>query len=109
MPFEVLKDRLHRRLAHGGIQVEQVEHEEFCLFPMNLPLPDLSQQVQAVSVRQNQIQDNAGPLGAVLQHLPRRRHTVHDFDLPMTPKCTSESPSQCRLVLDNQKPSRHAA
>ena len=45
VPYSVLRDRLERRLAHRGVRVEQLEHEEFCLFPMNLPLPDLEQQV----------------------------------------------------------------
>ena len=45
VPTAVLRDRLQRRLAHRGVAVQQVEHEEFCLFPMNLPLPDLQQQV----------------------------------------------------------------
>jgi lycopene beta-cyclase/lycopene epsilon-cyclase len=45
VPFETLRRRLHQRLAHRGVAVEQVEDEEFCLFPMNLPLPDLQQPV----------------------------------------------------------------
>ena len=47
VPYDVLKDRLLRRLALRGIAVEEVQHEEFCLFPMNLPLPDLQQRVVA--------------------------------------------------------------
>jgi len=43
VPFAVLKQRLERRLAHRGVAITAVEHEEFCLFPMNLPLPDLDQ------------------------------------------------------------------
>ena len=45
VPYAVLQQRLERRLAHRGVAIEQVEHEEFCLFPMNLPLPDLEQPV----------------------------------------------------------------
>ena len=47
VPYDVLRDRLHRRMAHRGVAVQSVQHEEFCLFPMNLPLPDLEQQVVA--------------------------------------------------------------
>ena len=43
--YAVLQQRLERRLAHRGVAIEKVEHEEFCLFPMNLPLPDLEQPV----------------------------------------------------------------
>jgi lycopene cyclase-like protein len=45
MPFPTLQARLHRRLAHRGVAVREVLHEEFCLFPMNPPLPDLKQRV----------------------------------------------------------------
>ena len=39
VPLARLEERLHRRLAHHGVQVREVEHVEQCLFPMNLPLP----------------------------------------------------------------------
>lgn len=39
VPLTRLEDRLHRRLAHAGVRVVEVEHVEHCLFPMNLPLP----------------------------------------------------------------------
>ena len=33
------------------MEITEVIHEEFCLFPMNLPLPDRSQPVLAFGVR----------------------------------------------------------
>jgi len=45
VPFATLQDRLQRRLAHRGVAVREVLHEEFCLFPMNPPLPDPRQRV----------------------------------------------------------------
>ncbi len=45
VPFPTLQARLRRRLAHRGAEVRQVLHEEFCLFPMNPPLPDQRQRV----------------------------------------------------------------
>lgn len=45
VPFPTLQTRLHKRLAHRGVQVREVLHEEYCLFPMNPPLPDLRQRV----------------------------------------------------------------
>ena len=36
---ENLKKRLFKRLNSMGIEVNEVFHEENCLFPMNLPLP----------------------------------------------------------------------
>jgi lycopene beta-cyclase len=43
--LDVLKDRLYRRLAHRGIVITEERHIERCLFPMDLPLPDLAQPV----------------------------------------------------------------
>ena len=40
-----LKGRLERRLAHYGIYITEVLEEEHCRFPMNVPLPDLTQRV----------------------------------------------------------------
>ncbi|MFN9644095.1 MAG: lycopene beta cyclase [Cyanobacteriota bacterium] len=45
VPFPTLQARLRRRLAHRGVEVREVLHEEFCLFPMNPPLPDPQQRV----------------------------------------------------------------
>jgi lycopene cyclase-like protein len=45
VPFAVLKQRLHQRLSHHGVAITELQHEEFCLFPMDPPLPDLGQRV----------------------------------------------------------------
>ena len=47
VPYDVLKQRLQQRLDQRGVQITEVIHEEFCLFPMNLPLPDRRQPVLA--------------------------------------------------------------
>ena len=71
VPFEVLKQRLHRRLAHRGVAVEQVEHEEFCLFPMNLPLPDLHQPVLGFGGAASMVHPASGYMvGALLRRAP---------------------------------------
>ena len=43
--MDTLERRLHQRLAHRGIEVVETHHVERCLFPMNEPLPDLTQSV----------------------------------------------------------------
>ncbi|MEB3324764.1 MAG: lycopene cyclase family protein [Cyanobacteriota bacterium] len=43
--FPTLRSRLRQRLAHRGVEVREILHEEFCLFPMNPPLPDPHQRV----------------------------------------------------------------
>merc|ERR1711965_1150718 len=47
VPYEVLKQRLLQRLEKRDVEITELIHEEFCLFPMNLPLPDRSQPVLA--------------------------------------------------------------
>jgi len=39
LPYELLRDRLHRRLEHLGVRVGEVLGTEHCRFPMGLPLP----------------------------------------------------------------------
>ncbi|MFZ9950702.1 MAG: lycopene beta cyclase [Vulcanococcus sp.] len=71
VPYDVLKDRLHRRLAHRGVAVQSVQHEEFCLFPMNLPLPDLEQQVVGFGGAASLVHPASGYLvGALLRRAP---------------------------------------
>jgi lycopene cyclase-like protein len=43
--FEVLERRLYQRLRYDEVEVTAIHEVEHCLFPMNLPLPDLHQPV----------------------------------------------------------------
>ncbi len=44
LTLEKLQARLQRRLAHRGLSITHLEHEEHGLFlPMNMPLPDMKQ------------------------------------------------------------------
>ncbi|QCH15708.1 lycopene cyclase family protein [Synechococcus sp. CB0101] len=71
VPYDVLKDRLLRRLALRGITVEEVQHEEFCLFPMNLPLPDLQQRVVGFGGSAAMVHPASGYMvGALLRRAP---------------------------------------
>jgi lycopene cyclase-like protein len=71
VPYAVLQQRLERRLAHRGVAVEQVEHEEFCLFPMNLPLPDLDQPVLGFGGAAAMVHPASGYMvGALLRRAP---------------------------------------
>jgi lycopene beta-cyclase/lycopene epsilon-cyclase len=69
--YATLKQRLERRLAHRGVAIEQVEHEEFCLFPMNLPLPDLDQPVLAFGGAAAMVHPASGYMvGSLLRRAP---------------------------------------
>ena len=69
--FDVLKDRLHRRLAHHGTAVAAVEHEEFCLFPMNMPVPYLEQPVLGYGGAASMVHPASGyQVGAALKYAP---------------------------------------
>ena len=71
VPYDVLKDRLLRRLDLRGISVEQVQHEEFCLFPMNLPLPDLQQRVVGFGGSASMVHPASGYMvGSLLRRAP---------------------------------------
>ena len=71
VPYSVLKDRLLRRLALRGITVEEVQHEEFCLFPMNMPLPDLQQRLVAFGGAASMVHPASGYMvGALLRRGP---------------------------------------
>jgi lycopene cyclase-like protein len=71
LPFPLLRERLQRRLAHAGIAVEAIEHEEFCLFPMNLPLPDLEQRVVGFGGAASMVHPASGYLvGSLLRRAP---------------------------------------
>ena len=71
VPYAVLQQRLERRLAHRGVAIEQVEHEEFCLFPMNLPLPDLQQPVLGFDGAAAMVHPASGYMvGALLRRAP---------------------------------------
>ena len=71
VPYDVLKDRLLRRLVLRGISVEEVQHEEFCLFPMNLPLPDLQQRVVGFGGSASMVHPASGYMvGSLLRRAP---------------------------------------
>jgi len=71
VPYPVLQERLQRRLAHAGITVAAIEHQEFCLFPMNLPLPDLEQRVVGFGGAASMVHPASGYLvGSLLRRAP---------------------------------------
>jgi lycopene cyclase-like protein len=71
VPPDNLRLRLERRLAHRGVAIEAVEHEEVCLFPMNLPLPDLDQPLLAFGGAAAMVHPASGYLvGALLRRAP---------------------------------------
>ncbi|MEO1003649.1 MAG: lycopene beta cyclase [Cyanobacteria bacterium J06638_7] len=69
--YATLQARLARRLAHRGTALEAMEHEEFCLFPMNLPLPDPDQPLLAFGGAAAMVHPASGYLvGALLRRAP---------------------------------------
>ena len=68
VPVADLRQRLERRLAHRGVALLELQHEEFCLFPMNLPLPHLDQPVLAFGGAAAMVHPASGYLvGALLR------------------------------------------
>ena len=71
VPYDVLKQRLRQRLDRRGVQITEVIHEEFCLFPMNLPLPDRSQPLLAFGGAASMVHPASGYMvGSLLRRGP---------------------------------------
>lgn len=79
LPFDLLRDRLQRRLAHRGVAVVETQHEEFCLFPMNPVLPDLQQRVVGFGGAASMVHPASGYLvGGLLRRAPGLADAVAD-------------------------------
>ena len=69
--FETLKARLNSRLLSRGIQIEEIIHEEHCLFPMNLPLPYRDQPLLAFGGSASMVHPASGYMvGSLLRRAP---------------------------------------
>jgi lycopene beta-cyclase len=77
--MDTLKQRLHWRLRHRGVEVSEIHHEERCLFPMNLPLPDLNQPVVGFGGAASMVHPASGYLfGALLRRGPMLANAIVD-------------------------------
>ena len=66
-----LKKRLFRRLNNKGVKVEEIFHEENCLFPMNLPLPYKNQSVLGFGGAASMVHPASGyMIGSLLRRAP---------------------------------------
>lgn len=71
MAYDTLKERLQQRLRADGVEVSEIHHTEYCLFPMNQPLPDLSQRVLAFGGAASMVHPATGYMvGAMLRRAP---------------------------------------
>ena len=66
-----LKKRLLSRLNNKGVKVEEIIHEEKCLFPMNLPLPYKNQPVLGFGGAASMVHPASGyMIGSLLRRAP---------------------------------------
>ena len=71
MAYDTLKQRLQQRLSLDGVTVSEIHHTEYCLFPMNLPLPDLNQRVLGFGGAASMVHPATGfMVGAMLRRAP---------------------------------------
>lgn len=71
VPFAVLKQRLRQRLDHCGAVLDEILHEEFCLFPMNPPLPERPQRVVGFGGAAGMVHPASGfMVGSLLRRAP---------------------------------------
>jgi len=77
VPFSVLQQRLALRLKRQGAAIAAVEHEEFCLFPMNPPLPALNQRVVGFGGSAGMVHPASGfMVGSLLRRGPQLARTI---------------------------------
>ncbi len=71
LSFDYLKNRLINRLKKRGITIENIIHEENCLFPMNLPLPLRTQPILAFGGAASMVHPASGYMvGSLLRRAP---------------------------------------
>ncbi|MGD1854317.1 MAG: lycopene beta cyclase [Leptolyngbyaceae cyanobacterium] len=71
MSYDALKQRLQQRLDADGVEVQDIHHTEHCLFPMNQPLPDISQRVLGFGGAASMVHPATGYMvGAMLRRAP---------------------------------------
>ncbi len=69
--FDTLERRLHQRLEQRGVKLVETHHIERCLFPMNMPLPDLNQAVVGFGGSASMVHPATGYMvGALLRRGP---------------------------------------
>ena len=86
----ILKKRLKSRLSTRGIEIEEVIHEENCLFPMNLPLPHLNQPLLAFGGSASMVHPASGYMvGALLRRAPKLAKELSE-EIASNPLLSSE-------------------
>ena len=71
MAYDTLKKRLQKRLSADGVTVSEIHDTEYCLFPMNQPLPDLHQRVLGFGGAASMVHPATGYMvGAMLRRAP---------------------------------------
>ncbi|MEB3231907.1 MAG: lycopene cyclase family protein [Leptolyngbyaceae bacterium] len=71
VPFDILKQRLQKRLALQGVQLLERHDEEYCLFPMNAPMPPFDQAVVGFGGSASMVHPASGYMvGALLRRAP---------------------------------------
>ena len=69
--FDTLKQRLHKRLAYKNIELQDIHEEEYCLFPMNSPMPSFDQPVVGFGGAASMVHPATGYMvGALLRRAP---------------------------------------
>ena len=69
--FDILERRLIQRMRARGVEITERHEVERCLFPMNLPMPDLTQPVVGFGGAASMVHPSTGYMvGALLRRAP---------------------------------------
>jgi lycopene cyclase-like protein len=75
--FEALERRLWQRLAAQGVELVEQQHVEHCLFPMDLPLPNLEQPVFGYGGAASMVHPASGyQVGEALRRAPEMAQVI---------------------------------
>ena len=76
--LEKLKQRLMQRLEHRGLRMTKLEHEELGLYlPMNLPLPNLNQEILGFGGAAGMVHPASGYMvGGLIRRAPSLAKTI---------------------------------
>nr|YP_009530995.1 lycopene cyclase [Paulinella micropora]AXY63684.1 lycopene cyclase [Paulinella micropora] len=77
--YDILQRKLQTKLNRKEISILEVYHEEFCAFPMNLPLPYLNQQVVGFGAAASMVHPASGyTIGNILRSAPLLAQSISD-------------------------------
>ncbi len=109
LDWNILKARLNSRLSNKGLEIKEVVHEEYCLFPMNLPLPERTQPILAFGGAASMVHPASGYMvGALLRRAPAlAKHLAKAISIKPNLDSASLAKEGWKVLWTNELVQRH--